>query len=271
MALLHCFKWIVYPLFLVVLSLSSAAAVEVEAITKPNADILLSFVHGGRVGKVLIKEGARVKRGQVLVRQDDQAEQIQFQQLKEKAEDTARIEVIEIELAQKRADLEKMEWAHHDGAATDWEIEHARLEVNTAELSRRMAIFERKQAGLQRDEMWARIKQLTLYSPISGQVEEVVIEAGEAAEPLSPVVRVVRVDPLWIDVQVPLELAQQLTKEQSIEVVFSAGIISREERIGGHIQNIAAVADAASDTLRVRVEIPNPSRRPAGERVQVLF
>ena len=31
------------------------------------------------------------------------------------------------------------------------------------------------------------------------------------------------------------------------------------------------MADAASDTLRVRVELPNPQKRPAGERVDVAF
>ena len=269
MNLPHCFKWIICPLLIGALSLSSAVAAEIEAITKPNADIMLSFVRGGRISKILIKEGTQVKRGQVLVRQDDHAEQIQLQQLKEKAEDTTRIEVVEVELAQKKEDLKKMEWARQDGATTDWEIEHARLEVKTAELSRRMAIFERKQAGLQRDEMQARVKQQILYSPISGQVEEVGIEVGEAAEPLSPVVRIVKIDPLWIDVQVPLKLARQLTKKQPVEVIFPAGATSGAEKISGQIKNIATVADAASDTLRVRVEVPNRSRRPAGERIQV--
>jgi hypothetical protein len=31
------------------------------------------------------------------------------------------------------------------------------------------------------------------------------------------------------------------------------------------------VADAASDTLRVRIEVPNQAKRPAGEHVLVTF
>ena len=34
---------------------------------------------------------------------------------------------------------------------------------------------------------------------------------------------------------------------------------------------MAAVADAGSDTLSGRVEVPNPSGRPAGERIEVTF
>ncbi|MDT8419506.1 MAG: efflux RND transporter periplasmic adaptor subunit [Desulfuromonadales bacterium] len=240
----------------------------VEAITKPSADILLSFIRGGRVSEILVKEGVRVRQGHVLARQEDLAERIQLRQLQEKADDNTRIKMVEVELAQKKEDLKRMEWAKQEGAATEWEIEHARLEVETAELSRRLAVFERNQAQLQRDELSARIEQLSLYSPVSGQVEEVVIEIGEAAEPLSPVVRVVKIDPLWIDVQVPLEKARALKENQLVEVDFGS---TGTEKLKGRLQNIAAVADAASDTLRVRVEVPNPSRRPAGERVKVLF
>jgi len=39
----------------------------------------------------------------------------------------------------------------------------------------------------------------------------------------------------------------------------------------GTIIFVAAVADAASGTLRVRVEVPNKTRRPAGEHVVVSF
>ena len=35
-------------------------------------------------------------------------------------------------------------------------------------------------------------------------------------------------------------------------------------------QAVAPVADAASNTLTVKIEVPNPSKRPAGEQVQIL-
>jgi multidrug efflux pump subunit AcrA (membrane-fusion protein) len=39
----------------------------------------------------------------------------------------------------------------------------------------------------------------------------------------------------------------------------------------GKIIFVGAVVDAASGTLRVRVEVPNATRRPAGEHVLVTF
>ena len=43
------------------------------------------------------------------------------------------------------------------------------------------------------------------------------------------------------------------------------------KRVDGKIVFLAAVADAASETRLVRVEVANPSDRPAGERVRVRF
>lgn len=257
--------------FLVLCGASWSYAETIEAITKPNADVLLAFVQGGTVRDVVVKEGMIVKKGALLALQDDLPERLRYQQLREKAENTLNIEMVEVELAQKQEDLKKMEWAQQDGAVTDWELEHARLEVKTAELSRQLAIFENNQLRLQRDELYARIKQLKLLSPISGQIEEVNIENGEAAEPLSPVIRVVDIDPLRIDAQVPFELARSLAKNATVEIIFPDGTGSGQTRIEGKVQNIGAVADAASNTLRVWVEVPNASMRPAGERVKISF
>jgi len=39
----------------------------------------------------------------------------------------------------------------------------------------------------------------------------------------------------------------------------------------GRVVFVGSVADAASGTLRVRVEVPNKASRPAGEHVLVTF
>lgn len=246
-----------------------ARGAEIEAITKPSVDVTLSFVRSGRVAEVLVKEGEIVKAGALLARQDDEAERIQLSQLEAMAADTTKIETGEAELAQKRADLQRFEKAQQQGAATDTETEHSRLSVKTGEISVRAAKFEHEQNRLKRDEIRSQIERFRLVSPVNGRVEEVVIETGESAQALAPVIRVVAVDPLWIDAPVPLSQARQLKTGQAAMVGSSNP--GGRKRVAGRIVNIGAVADAASDTLRVRIEVPNPARRPAGERVGVSF
>jgi Cu(I)/Ag(I) efflux system membrane fusion protein len=79
---------------------------------------------------------------------------------------------------------------------------------------------------------------------------------------------VVKTDPLWIDVPVPLDKANTLRNGKTVRVRFPE---PNSESLEGRIIYIAAVADAASGTLRVRIEVPNKSNRPAGEHIEVIF
>jgi RND family efflux transporter MFP subunit len=245
---------------------------EIEAVTKPSADIELSFVRVGRVAEVLVKEGDLVKAGQLLANQDDRVEQLQLVQLKAKAVNRTRIEAAAADLRQKEEDLKKIEGAKKKGAATDWEVEHARLNVKIAELTLQLAKFEHEQDRAKYEEVKADIERMRLVSPLHGRVEEIAIEVGESPQPLKPAIRLVKIDPLWIDIIAPLPVAQPLKPGDTAEVLFPGpGAQGAGERIEGRIFFVSAVSKAASDTLRVRLEIANPKGRPAGERVTIRF
>jgi hypothetical protein len=103
-------------------------------------------------------------------------------------------------------------------------------------------------------------------------VEEVAIESGESPQPMKLAVRVVRTDPLWIDLIAPLALARNLKPGQSASISFPGhGPQGTGTLMKGRIIFVSAVSKAGSDTLRVRVEMDNPATRPAGERVGVSF
>ena len=238
-----------------------------EAITKPSQDVKLSFVRAGQIATVLVKEGDPVKAGQLLMEQDDKAEQIQLLQLRAQAEDTTRISHAAALLAQKKTYLARLETVEAL-ASTPTEIELARLDVTIAELSKHLAEFDHSQDQRKYQEFQAQVDRMRLTSPISGKVEMVALQAGESTEPQAPVIRVVNTDPLWVDVYVPLDQAANLKLGHSGRATFDATGSPAAE---GKVIYIASVAEAASGTLLVRLEVPNPSGRPAGERVYVSF
>ena len=84
---------------------------------------------------------------------------------------------------------------------------------------------------------------------------------------LQEVMRIVQIDPLWIDASVTLSAAMSLKKGQAVQVVFSA---PNPQTVDGRVTYVSAVADAGSGTLIARIEVPNKSRRPAGEHVRVV-
>jgi RND family efflux transporter MFP subunit len=253
-------------LALVCFTAKTSGAIDIDAITKPSSDVMLSFMRGGNVQKVLVSEGDLVEQGQLLATLEDSIEILQLQQLQVRAEDITRVESVKIEIAQKKTDLEKLEWAKQRGAVTEWELAHARLDLETANIALTQARLERHMAQLQRDEMKARIELLGMHSPISGKIEQVLIEPGEASQPMTPVIRVVKIDPLYIDVHVPMAIAQKLSTQQVVLVKTENQTDTPYEAT---IKHVSAVADAASSTIRVKLELRNPELRPAGQRVIV--
>jgi RND family efflux transporter MFP subunit len=257
---------------------SGGAGTGIRAITRPSADVVMSFVQPGRIAAVYFKEGDLVKAGQVLVRQDDAAEQVLLAQLKAQGEDVTQIRASEASLAQKRVDLQKLEKAAAGNAATALEVEHAKLDVTIAELSLDLARFEHEQAIRKYQEQEIRVRNMQIPSPIDGSIEKIEVEVGESANTTTEAIQVVQIDPLWIDVPVPLAQAIDLQVGQPAQVAFGAanvpatsppapaGVVTQ-----GRVIFVAAVADAASGTRRVRVEVPNKAKRPAGEQVLVRF
>lgn len=254
--------------FLVVSSTCRTAGAQdgIAAFTSPSADVILSFVQSGRIAQVLPKEGSAVKPDEVLVQQDDSVEQIRLTVLKARSENTSQLKASRASLDQKKIDLEKLVWAAERGASTEQEVAHAELDVRIAELSLEISNFDHEQNEREYAAEKARVDMMTLRSPIAGRVEQIDVEVGETVSAAIPVIRVVRIDPLWIDVHVSIEQAFKLKLGQTASVVFSD---DPESPVPGKITFIAAVADSGSSTLRTRLEVPNKSKRPAGQNVTV--
>lgn len=262
---LYCLAVIVAATVVPVCAISDMG---IAAITNPSADRTLSYVQPGRIAEVHIKEGESVKTGQVLVQQDDAVEQARLAQLEADSQNTINIQAGEASLAQKQVDLKKLEKAAALNAATALEVEHAKLDVKIASLSVKLAVFELEQAQRKYEEAKIQIDNMSLKSPIDGIIEKIEVEPGESVNALEDVVRVVQINPLWIDAPVPLEKASDLRYGDTTQVIFAG---SKEKSVEGIIVFIGAVADAASSTLRVRIQVPNRSYRPAGEHVRVVF
>ena len=252
-------------------SLCLAEEIEAEGIrafTRPSKDPMLSFVRAGQIAEVLVKKGERVQAGQLLARQDDAAEQIQLAQLKARAEDTTRIQARQADLDVKKTDLEAIKEISARGSTTEREVRLAELEVVIAGLTKSLAEFDHRQDQKACEEARIQLDRMKITSPIGGTVEEILVEEGESVDSLADVIRVVKIDPLEIDVDVPQAQAMSLRPGQRARVRFE---VSPSGPVNGHIIHVPAVGNAGGNTRKVTVELPNPKGRPAGEWVRVSF
>lgn len=239
----------------------------IRAVTIPSADVTLSFVQPGLLTVIHPKEGDKVCEEQVVVELDTTVEKAQLLSLEAEAKNVTRIDAAEASLSQKRVDLKRLKKAAERNAATDLEVQHAVLDVLIAELSLKLAQFEHEQAQRKYTEAKLALDRMQLKSPIEGIVEKVHFENGESVNAQDEIIRLVRIDPLWIDAQLPVAEATKLKAGQRIGVQSAA---EPGTKVVGQVLHVAAVADAASGTLTARIEVPNPDGYPAGAYVWVV-
>ena len=170
---------------------------------------------------------------------------------------------------QAELDLKKIKEAHKTNAATEMELERAQLQVTISEAEWEIAKFQNRMNILSYDEMRLQLDRMRLNSPIDGSVETILVDEGESVDTqMKPVMRLISIDPMWVNVRVPLAQAKHLKPGQPARISFGLGDNKVET---GKIIHIASDADSASDTILVRVEVPNPSKRHTGETVRVEF
>ena len=246
---------------------ADAADPPIKAVTAPSKDLVLAFTLPGRIESVLVREGQDVTAGQLLVQLDRSVEQKQLELLKANADNDTPLKVAQLEHSRKEALFEQVRKAYDANAAPERELEDAKLEVQTAELKLKQVHFERRQAERRHEEAALILQRMQLRSPIDGEVERIVRRAGEAVTAQDPLLRVVRTDPLWIDVPAPLARARAVADGQTALVRFG----DEDAPVRAKVIRVSHVADAASETLEIRLELPNPTGRPAGEQVTVRF
>lgn len=249
-----------------IIGINSAKSGELYGISKPSAEAALSFTTPGRVIAVHVRDGDRVSTGQILAEQDGTVLDARINQVRLESESTVEVEAAKAELAQREQELKKIGQAHDKGAATDLERERAALEVVISGFRVKAATEKRTMASHHLEELQAERKLLYLRSPTDGLIEKLQVEAGEAPKAMEPVLWVVDCEPLWIDVPVPLRIADKLTPESPLDLTFPDGT-----RSTGKVLVISSVADAASETVPVRIVMPNPEGRRAGERVGIAI
>ena len=244
----------------------AGAAVSYPAVAKPWRDVDLSFSRPGRVIKILVHRGQVVKAGQLLAQENDQPQKIAAQLAKLAADSMLRVQAAQAELAQDQVSLKRTQWAASQNAATPFEVQRAQLKVTIDELSLKLALLKHHhdQLDWQAAELAAQRRKIT--APFAGVIEDRFIDAGRSVNAFKKVLELVQVDRLRIFLPVPLRMAMNLHRYQSAKILPAAGA----EAVGKIIW-IAKVADSASNTLMLEIQVHNQNHIPAGQQVQVTF
>ena len=237
-------------------------------ITNPSEQRGLNFNVPGVVGKVLVKEGDVVKKGDLVAQQDDSVEQAELVVKEAEAKSSAlQIDAAKADLDQKKVELTRSENMYKKKVIGESELEKARLDVVIGEIRVRLAEQETQQKQLEAEAQKVKLAQKKLYTTIDGIVQRINVHEGELAtnDPKTPCMQVVLNEPLYVEVDVQVAMVKGLQLKQKVEVRYT----DENEWHAGELIYFNPVANAAAGTQRIRLQLDNPNHVRSGLQVEV--
>jgi RND family efflux transporter MFP subunit len=264
-------NWLQAAMILASLQLASMTAEaldELDCVIEPHMVIDLSSRVDGIVDSIAVDRGQFIDKDQVLIKLEAGVERAVVAERRARAEAMAEVLAGQTSVAFAARRNGRIQELHRSQAVStdqldeiNTEKELSRLQLQRARENQEIAVLELRQA-------LEVLERHTLRSPINGVVVQRYLAPGESVED-QPIMRIAQIDPLRVEVIVPV------TAFGSIKVGQPA-IVRPEPPMAGRfpatVSVVDGVADAASGTFRVRLTLPNDDYSLAsGLKCRVAF
>src|SRR5690606_35118356 len=195
--------------------------------TKQNIEMYPEM--SGILSKVYVKEGDRVSKGQLLASIDDGG----------LAQQVAQLE-IQLGLAKTTFERQKRLWEQKIGSEIQF------LQAKTS--------YEAQQETV--NQLKKQLDKTELRAPFSGIVDNVMIEQGSVVAPQSPIFRVINLDGMYIETNVPESYLRDVVVGKNVQIEFPV----LDKNIEGEIRQAGNFINPANRTFRIEVAVPNKDK-----------
>ncbi len=254
-------------LMLVAAGLSHAAQplgclIEAERITDVGSPVV------GIIDKVMVERGEAVKKGQILAILRAPVERATLSVASSRAQSNAELQAATAAARFNQERLTRADDLFRQKFISQQALDQARSEADLSAQKLVQAREQREVSRQERDVASAQLNQRTIRSPINGVVAERFVSAGERVDD-KPLLRIAKVDPLRVQLVVPVVLYKQVQPGGSANVIPE---LPGASAVTAQVTMVDKVIDAASNTFRVHLELPNPDGAlPAGLRCKAEF
>ena len=223
------------------------------------------------IEQVHVRRGATVKRGQLLVTLASGPERASLELAQSRAEMQGETKSAEarVDIATKKAKRAEELFKQNFLSTNARDEAAAELQLATEELRRVRETQKLNQLEAKRASEVVAMR--SIRSPLSGVVVEVMLKPGEfgAITFKDPIMKLAEIDPLYVEVVLPVSQYGQVRAGQKASVMPEAPVGGRYETT---VKLVDKVIDAASGTFGVRLELRNDRLGiPAGVRCRVRF
>lgn len=234
----------------------------------PQAEVDVGSPVVGVLAKVMVDRGDTVKKGQLLAQLIDDVERAAVKSSAQRFENRADVAAAKAayDFAQKKAENadELLAKQFISQQARDQAASEAKVAAMRYAQTQEQRIVAREDLAVANAQLGLR----SITAPFNGVVVERYLQAGARIED-KPVIKLAQIDPLHAEVVV------SASRFGSIRAGSQATLTPEMQgalAITTQVARVDAVVDAASNTFRVRLSVPNPGGKiPSGLRCQVSF
>ncbi|MDJ0739526.1 MAG: efflux RND transporter periplasmic adaptor subunit [Gammaproteobacteria bacterium] len=222
----------------------------------------------GVLSEVRVDRSDLVRAGDVVARLESGVETAAHELARVRAGKDAEIQLRRVNAAFGQRQLKRSEDLFRRKVISTNDIDERKTEAQLATIELRRALDNRELAELELARAEQVVRRRTIESPITGVVMERFKTIGEYVDE-QPVLRVAQLDPLYVEVFVPVERLGDVRTGMRADVWAEA---LDGEAWQAEVSRVDRVADVASGTYGVRLVLPNPDYRlPAGLRCRLTF
>ncbi|WP_058642363.1 efflux RND transporter periplasmic adaptor subunit [Pseudacidovorax intermedius] len=217
----------------------------------------------GVVDQLRVERGDEVHAGQVLLLLRADVERASASAAGARARTEADVLAARAALDFANQKLRRAKGLLQENFISQQAVDQAAAEQEQASQKLAQAQDQRRVLGEERRVADAQLAQRTVRSPFAGVVVDRFVNPGERVEE-KPLMRIAVVDPLRVELMVPVALHGRLHLGDRLAVQPE---LPDQGPVTGTVTRMDRVFDAASNSFRVRLSLPNPGGRlPAGLR-----
>jgi RND family efflux transporter MFP subunit len=262
------------PCLVVAIAIAAPAQAEEQAdkflcLIQPKVTLKLGTQVPGLIREMLVDRGTVVKKGDVIARLESGVEAAAVLLAESRAGNESSVRSGQAKVDYQKRKEERMKALRKNDTVAFSAADEAETLARVAENELDEAKVNLQMAQTEVVRAREILNQRIVRSPIDGVVMARTLGPGEYAFDQGHLVTVAQIDPLYVEVYVPLKQFGRIRMGMQAEVY-------PEDPVGGVHMAVVTVVDqvfdAASGTIGVRLELPNPGYLiPAGLKCQVRF
>ena len=225
-------------------------------VTQAIKETRLGMTVGGRVEGLLVKEGQRVRAGQVLLHLDRTAEELEVRRRRLLRNDRSRLAELREKEKTLTEQVESLRSLLESGGVSRKQLEDEEMALGTVHAERMAQEVGKQREQVELDQAIEAYERRHLRSPIAGVVTKVVPRLGESLSANDPVVHVVDVRRVRFLGSLPAQQGSRIKVGQTVTLRLGveADLVTRYARV----VYLSPVADTASGLVEFIAEFDNP-------------